>query len=166
MDQKNGNQPKQHFHKLFQLYERNPNRWAKLAYLFKCQKILFRPLLHRSRNFTRIFLNINPPTRWVLSIWVISSTNTFFGSPLLTTLWLYVSSYGVSCPLSALENIMNTLATSKKSKVFNILMMPSSMFMRVGPFLFVGHLILFLEGIILYKFSRGTKTFFKDTPTQ
>jgi len=38
------------------------------------------------------------------------------------------------------------------------------MFMRVGPFLFVGHLILFLEGIILYKFSRGTASFSEPFP--
>jgi len=39
------------------------------------------------------------------------------------------------------------------------------MFMRVGPFLFVGHLILFLEGMILYKFSRGTENFSEPFPT-
>jgi len=38
------------------------------------------------------------------------------------------------------------------------------MFMRVGPFLFVGHLILFLEGMILYKFSRGVRDFEKPFP--
>lgn len=37
--------------------------------------------------------------------------------------------------------------------------------MRVGPFLFVGHLILFLEGMILYKFSRGTQNFSEPFPT-
>jgi hypothetical protein len=37
--------------------------------------------------------------------------------------------------------------------------------MRVGPFLFVGHLILFLEGMILYKFSRGTKDFSEPFPS-
>lgn len=30
-----------------------------------------------------------------------------------------------------------------------------SMFMRVGPFLFIGHLILFVEYCILFKFSGG-----------
>jgi len=41
----------------------------------------------------------------------------------------------------------------------------NNMFMRVGPFLFVGHLILFLEGMILYKFSRGTQNFSEPFPT-
>ena len=32
------------------------------------------------------------------------------------------------------------------------------MFMRVGPFLFIGHLIIAMESLILYKFSRGKYT--------
>jgi len=41
----------------------------------------------------------------------------------------------------------------------------NNMFMRVGPFLFIGHLIIAMESLILYKFSRGTKDFSEPFPT-
>jgi len=34
------------------------------------------------------------------------------------------------------------------------------MFLRVGPFLFVGHIILFVEFSMLFKFSRGNFSLF------
>ena len=94
--------------------------------------------------------------RLTLLIWAISLTNLCCGFLLVIIFLLSESSCGASYLSLAPENITNISATSNKINNPNLL---CSMFMRLGPFLFISHLVLFVEYAILFKFTRGKISF-------